>query len=276
MTGNSAGSLSEPTVRRVVNEARASGLTPSPADWRDVWIYFLMVDRFNRPDAPPRHQPWDDPNFDDYQCGPFAYESADGDALSAMSGGAQPGYSATPLHVHWRDASGTSSATEDIATITNPTRDALVWPLELQRNTFFRRQGVPGPGMPDTFGDFVSLKQMRTEDGDLQRTLVEVYQYVIARWDVDGFRIDTLRYLHGGLPRVFGNAMREFAETVGKKNFFTFGEVFDAQAEQDIAKFIGRTAGEAHGMLGGSARPAYPRYLSLPPIVPRFPRPAAL
>ena len=363
MTGNSAGSLSEPMVRGVVNEARASGLTPSPADWRDVWIYFLMVDRFNRPDAPPRHQPWDDPNFDGYQGGTFAgvqaglqylkdlgagaiwlspvlknlpfdrfsyhgygihdflhaeprfamvpenadqelrnlvdaaheaglyvifdivlnhvgdvfaYDSADGDALSAMSGGAQHSYSATPLDVHWRDASGTSSAAEDIATITNPTRDALVWPVELQRNTFFRRQGVPGPGMPDTFGDFVSLKQMRTEDGDLQRALVEVYEYVIARWDVDGFRIDTLRYLHGGLPRVFGNAMREFAETVGKKNFFTFGEVFDAQAEQDIAKFIGRTAGDANDMVGVDAALDYPLYFALPPIVKGFASPSGL
>ena len=31
---------------------------PSPADWRDHWIYFVMVDRFNNPDAPPR-LPWD-------------------------------------------------------------------------------------------------------------------------------------------------------------------------------------------------------------------------
>src|SRR5262245_47532893 len=27
---------------------------PSPEDWRDRWIYFLLVDRFNNPDAPPR------------------------------------------------------------------------------------------------------------------------------------------------------------------------------------------------------------------------------
>src|SRR5215468_1104465 len=27
---------------------------PSPADWRDHWIYFLMVDRFNNPDLSPR------------------------------------------------------------------------------------------------------------------------------------------------------------------------------------------------------------------------------
>ena len=363
MTGNSAWSLSEPALRRVVNDARTSGLTPSPADWRDVWIYFLMVDRFNRPGAPPRHQPWDDPNFDGYQGGTFAgvqaglpylkdlgagaiwlspvlknlpfdrfsyhgygihdflhaeprfamvrenadeelralvdaahdaglyvifdivlnhvgdvfaYDSADGDGLSAMSGGAQHSYSAAPLPVHWRDASGAPSAADDIATMTNPTRDALVWPAELQRNTFFRRQGVPGPGMPDTFGDFVSLKQMLTEDAHVQRALVEVYQYVIARWDVDGFRIDTLRYLHGGLPRVFGNAMREFAATVGKKNFFTFGEVFDAQAEQDIARFIGRRASDADDMVGVDAALDYPLYFVLPPIVKGFDSPSRL
>ena len=32
---------------------------PSPEDWRDQVIYFLMVDRFNNPTAPPKHQPFD-------------------------------------------------------------------------------------------------------------------------------------------------------------------------------------------------------------------------
>ena len=27
---------------------------PSPADWRDTWIYFLLLDRFNNPDKPPK------------------------------------------------------------------------------------------------------------------------------------------------------------------------------------------------------------------------------
>ena len=31
---------------------------PSPADWRDVWIYFLMTDRFNNPLQPPQVR-WD-------------------------------------------------------------------------------------------------------------------------------------------------------------------------------------------------------------------------
>ena len=32
---------------------------PSPSDWRDVWIYFLLIDRFNNPLSPPRHLPFD-------------------------------------------------------------------------------------------------------------------------------------------------------------------------------------------------------------------------
>ncbi len=40
---------------------------PSPADWRDRWIYFLLVDRFNNPDAPPAAR-WDQP-FGGFQGG---------------------------------------------------------------------------------------------------------------------------------------------------------------------------------------------------------------
>ena len=32
----------------------------SPEDWRDQWIYFLMIDRFNNPSGPPNHLPFDD------------------------------------------------------------------------------------------------------------------------------------------------------------------------------------------------------------------------
>ena len=34
------------------------GYFPSPEDWRDHLIYFLMIDRFNNPAAPPQKQ-WD-------------------------------------------------------------------------------------------------------------------------------------------------------------------------------------------------------------------------
>src|SRR6266581_2859270 len=50
---------------------------PSPEDWRDQWIYFLMVDRFSNSQSPPRsttlHPPiaWDAP-FGEFQGGTFA------------------------------------------------------------------------------------------------------------------------------------------------------------------------------------------------------------
>jgi len=57
--------LKDPSVLAAIQAARtpsagAWGPFASPADWRDGWIYFLMVDRFNNPGvnnpgAPPAH-----------------------------------------------------------------------------------------------------------------------------------------------------------------------------------------------------------------------------
>jgi hypothetical protein len=42
---------------------------PSPGDWRDCWIYFLLTDRFADPAAPPRFA-WDQ-KFNFRQGGTF-------------------------------------------------------------------------------------------------------------------------------------------------------------------------------------------------------------
>jgi pullulanase/glycogen debranching enzyme len=43
---------------------------PSPGDWRDNWIYFLLIDRFNNPAHPPNGS-WNR-RFDFRQGGTFA------------------------------------------------------------------------------------------------------------------------------------------------------------------------------------------------------------
>src|SRR5260370_12990092 len=53
-------------------EGQQGGPFPSPADWRDQSIYFIIVDRFNNPKSPPVHQPFDDPEFFDFQGGKFS------------------------------------------------------------------------------------------------------------------------------------------------------------------------------------------------------------
>ena len=54
---------------------------------------------------------------------------------------------------------------------------------------------------------------------------------------MDGFCIDTLKYIEPDLVQASSNVMREFALTVGIMNFFTFGEVYDN--EEQLARFVG-------------------------------------
>ncbi|MDB6019619.1 MAG: alpha amylase catalytic region [Pedosphaera sp.] len=195
----------------------------------------------------------------------------------AYDGQSEADFSDTERTVQWRDAKGVAqSSWPDVAAIPNPSLDAVAWPLELQQNRFFRRRGKAAPSGDDTLGDFDSLKQMVTADPDLQRFLIRAYQYVIARYDIDGFRIDTLRYLKGDLPRLFGNSIREFALSIGKKNFFTFGEVLDANAESDIARFIGRNTANGSDLVGVDAALDYPLFNTLKPTVKGFAAPATV
>src|SRR5579871_3959270 len=194
----------------------------------------------------------------------------------AYNGSSQAGFQATPQVVQWRDVSGAPTQYSDLGAMPNPPVDVVVWPAELHNNQFFRRQGGADPWGDDTIGDFASLKQMMTADPGLQELLIRAYQYVIARYDVDGFRIDTLRYLKGDLPRIFGNSIREFALSIGKKNFFTYGEVLDGSAEQDIARFIGRNTRDQSSLVGVDAALDYPLFNTLKPAVKAFAPPSSV
>jgi glycosidase len=339
---------------QAVNQAgQTSGPFPSPQDWRDKWIYFLMVDRFNNPNAPPVHTPFDDPNFFAFQGGKFSGIRTQLKYIRGLGAGAiwlspvlrnvgfqegtyhgygirdflaaEPRFADNPanadnelrqlvdaahaegLHVifdivlnhtgdvfayaegaeapfhplaqpvWWRDAQGNiAGPPQAIEDIQNPERDALVWPLEFHKDLYFRRQGQPQGGGDDTVGDFASLKQFRTDISDVQASLIRAYQYVIARFDVDGFRIDTLRYLKNDLPRLFGNSMREFALTIGKQNFFTFGEVLTNNSEDVIARFIGRSTNDNSELVGVDAALDYPLFYQLKPVAKGLSAPSNL
>lgn len=57
--------------RAKARAGQPGGPFPSPADWRDQWIYFLMVDRFNNPNAGPNKPPFDNAGFSGFQGGTF-------------------------------------------------------------------------------------------------------------------------------------------------------------------------------------------------------------
>jgi glycosidase len=318
----------------------------SPEDWRDSWIYFVLVDRFNNPAAPPRstaRQPpiaWDQP-FGAFQGGTlegvrqrlgylqrlgvgtvwlspvlqncpqqdgtyhgygiqhflrvdkrfasdesdpdgelrrlvdeahargmhvildivlnhagdvFAYVLDDGREASAADW-REHGYP-----VRWRGADGRPVA--DWSEAPQPpdarlAQDAAVWPDELRTNAAFRRRGRGG----EAGGDFESLKEFVSASPEVRAALIRCYQHAIAKWDLDGFRIDTLKYIEPDFALTFGNAIREFALEIGKRNFFTFGEVYDD--ENKIAQFVGRRTNDDGDMVGVDAALDFPLFFRL-------------
>lgn len=303
---------------------------PSPTDWRDHWIYFLMIDRFNNPDKAPQSTLQSPPisfegPFNAFQGGTFAgirqklsyirdlgataiwlspvlkncqYETgtfhgygiqdflhaeprfcsnptaaasdpsvADGelrdliDAIHASgmyaifdivlnhtgnifgyvvdgsNNAPEAPFRSSVYDIRWHDETGQPVFGDFPSGPTPLSRDAVVWPQELQNNQRFRRMGRADDSIR-ALGDFQSLKQMVSEEIDVQNILIRAYQYIIARFDCDGFRIDTFKVPDPTFGHNFCASMREFALSIGKENFFTFGEI--TVGENDLRGFIGR------------------------------------
>ncbi|MCA9542927.1 MAG: hypothetical protein KC613_01010, partial [Myxococcales bacterium] len=81
-------------------------------------------------------------------------------------------------------------------------------------------------------GDFPGgLKDLDTSRPDVTNKLIEVFQYWVKVADFDGFRIDTLKHQEHEFFEAFAPALRRYAKSLGKKNFFMFGEAFDGNDE---------------------------------------------
>lgn len=356
-------SLSDSAVESVLRNPGA--MFPSPEDWRDCWIYFLLVDRFNHPVNPPRSTALD---FLPYQGGNFegirqqlpylqqlgvkaiwlspvsmnpqwftdyygGYATLDFlrieprfctdinaaindptvadrefrtlvDAAHALGiyvildivinhvgdlfnyegmKDSLPWKAQLPEYqIFWRDASGRARGERpDIGNIPGLLPTEGVWPQELQRNDYFRRRGDNNPN-DLTQGDFGRLKEIVSAYLDttnnnypVRNHLIRACQYLIAKFDLDGFRIDTLQYVEPDFARVFGNAMREYALSIGKKNFFTFGEIW-SDDEAQIARFVGRNTQINDDAIGVDAAIDFPMRQRLVDAVKGFASPSAL
>ena len=317
---------------------------PSPQDWRDVWIYQIMVDRFNNPGQRPNSR-WDG-EYNGFQGGTFTgiLEQLDylkglgvgalwlspvlknpqrqdgtyhgygiqdfltvdprfgteaelielidqaharglyvifdivlnhcGDVFDYEGHGASAPWQDTEYPIRWRDEQNQPREDwHEAPAECHP--DAAVFPDELRHNRFFRRKGKGG----ESGGDFESLKELITgfvERDDprhgyyypVRDILIRAHQYLVARFDVDGYRIDTLKYVSTDFARIFGNAMREFAQSIGKAHFFTYGEVWDS--EEKIVRYIGRNAASPEDMIGVDAALDFPLFYNLPGCIKGF------
>ncbi len=122
--------------------------------------------------------------------------------------------------------------------------DQAIWPVELQDAANFTAKGHISNWDYDPEyreGDFLSLKDIdhgtHAYDADGQRiidhfypspalaALCEIYKFWIAFADIDGYRIDTVKHMEPGATRYFSSVIQEYAQSLGKENFYLIGEI---------------------------------------------------
>jgi len=145
--------------------------------------------------------------------------------------------------------------------------DDGVWPEDLQDEEIYTRAGAGSLGAGDIDdpqaehkrSDFLSLRDFRLDRS--LGLLSRCYQYWIALTDCDGFRIDTLKHVSLEEARNFCGAIKEFAQNLGKSDFFLVGEIAGGDYNEDrYLDVLGRNLnaaldiGEMRPTLGGVAK----------------------
>ena len=82
-------------------------------------------------------------------------------------------------------------------------------------------------GESSTYGDFVGLDDLFTEQPDVVDGMTDIYRAWVDL-GIDGFRIDTAKHVNMEFWQEFAPAIRDHAASVGNDDFFAFGEVYDA------------------------------------------------
>ena len=82
-------------------------------------------------------------------------------------------------------------------------------------------------GESATYGDFGGLDDVFTENPRVVQGFIDIYEYWIDTFHIDGYRIDTARHVNPEFWQKFNPAILDFAKSRGIPNFFIFGEVAD-------------------------------------------------
>jgi len=114
--------------------------------------------------------------------------------------------------------------------------NGAIWPAEFQDTSSYTKKGYirNWDNYPEYVeGDFFSLKDIHTGEGSTDFyqpsqalvNLCEAYKFWMAYADIDGFRVDTVKHMDLGATRLFTEVIHEFAQLIGKENFYLIGEI---------------------------------------------------
>ena len=130
-------------------------------------------------------------------------------------------------------------------------------PTELRNPDLYHRLGqMDTNGGFDRYpenqhGDMYGLKDYNNDDNDfgseLINILIKAHCYWIREADIDGFRVDALKHMGELACARFCSNIREYAYSLGKRNFFLFGEA--AVASDDVYnRYLGQNTTKQEGV----------------------------
>ncbi|MGP3685571.1 pullulanase-type alpha-1,6-glucosidase [Streptomyces sp. IBSNAI002] len=77
-------------------------------------------------------------------------------------------------------------------------------------------------------GDFFGLDDLWTERPEVVSGMEKIYRKWVEEFDIDGFRIDTVKHVNLDFWRQWATALDAYAAKRGRDDFFMFGEVYSA------------------------------------------------
>ncbi|WP_411150060.1 pullulanase-type alpha-1,6-glucosidase [Streptomyces sp. A30] len=83
-------------------------------------------------------------------------------------------------------------------------------------------------GESSTNGDFSGLDDLWTERPEVVSGMEKIYQRWVRDFDIDGFRIDTVKHVNTEFWTQWATALDAYAAKQGRDDFFMFGEVYSA------------------------------------------------
>ena len=86
-------------------------------------------------------------------------------------------------------------------------------------------------------GDFYGLDDLNTDKPTVVKGWTDLWSSWITNYGIDGYRIDTAKYVNPEFWRSFLPAILKTAKSVGKSSFAIFGEIADANPEA-VAPFV--------------------------------------
>ena len=130
------------------------------------------------------------------------------------------------------------------------TYNSTYTPANNALTNFFHNYG----GIPDyntdqhvELGELSGLDDFRTESAYVRSNMVEIYKYWIGQAGFDGFRIDTVKHVEMGFWQNWAPLVHSYAASIGKPNFFMFGEVYDG-LDSKCGSYTGTQTGGAFAL----------------------------